>query len=46
LSLAFQDNAGPRSLSPRLSQYIILYRLVTRRHIVRVTDSHLNNYTD
>jgi hypothetical protein len=41
-----QENAGPRSLSPRLSQYIILYRLDTRRHIRRVIDSHLKNYTD
>ena len=41
-----QENAGPRSLSPLLSQYIILYRLDTRRHIRRVINSHLKNYTD
>jgi hypothetical protein len=41
LSQTFQENAGPQSLSPRLSQYIILYNLITRRHVRRVTDSHL-----
>jgi len=40
LSQTFQENARPPSLSPRLSIYIILYRLVTQRHMRRVIDSH------
>jgi hypothetical protein len=41
LSQTFQENAGTRSFSFRLSHYIMLYRLVTRRHISRVIDNHL-----
>jgi hypothetical protein len=41
LSQTFQENAWTRSFSFRLSNHILLYRLVTRRHISRFIDNHL-----